>query len=267
MANDNFLTISRAECNIAYKEILINSDQKWKTSELIAETGDYSSACSFAIISTEELVKALIVFFDGQGFNFRNVKGMSTIFRNHRIRYFILFFLYVMGLFNDEIRKLMSKVIKKPPVVLTRYNESKMWKKKFQGNVEKYILQKADELQLEIERFSKLDALRQASFYTDYEGSLKSPVTFSKEDFEVFQSRLSQARTAGKGIMNSFAHADEDTMGTIESFKKDFVKQGYYENIENAFKYMNDKRLNPFDAFMKSVFQIDLDNNKSLQNK
>lgn len=85
-----------------------------------------ASACSFAIISTEELVKAFIVFWDGQGFNFRKIKGMSTIFRNHRIRYFILFLLYVMGLLNDELRKLMSTVIQKPPSVLARYYESKI---------------------------------------------------------------------------------------------------------------------------------------------
>lgn len=98
------MTIPRAECNIAYKEILLNSNQKWKTSELIAQSGDYSSALSFAIISTKELVKAFIVFLDGQGFSFRNIKGMQNIFCNHRIRYFILFFFYIMGLFNEELQ-------------------------------------------------------------------------------------------------------------------------------------------------------------------
>lgn len=261
------MTIPRAECNIAYKKILLNSDQKWKTSELVAETGDYSSACSIAIISTEELVKAFIVFLDGQGFSFRNIKGMHNIFRNHRIRYFILFFLYAMGLFNKEIQKLMPKIIKRPPAVLARYNESKMWKKKFRGNLEKYIMQKTEELQLEFERFSTLDALRQASFYTDYDGSLKSPATFTKEDFEIFQSRLSLARFTGEGIINSFIHADEEAMKAIETLKTDCVKQGYYKNIEEAFKYMNDTRLNPFDAFMKSVFQIELGSNKNLSDK
>lgn len=267
MDKKNFMTIPRAECNIAYKEILLNSDQKWKTSELIAQSGDYSSALSSAIISTEELVKAFIVFLDGQGFSFRNIKGMHTIFRNHRIRYFILFFLYVMGLLNEDIQKLMMKITRRSPAVLSRYNESKMWKKKFQSNIEKYIQQKAQELQLEIERFYKLDALRQASFYTDYDGSLKSPTTFTKEDFDIFQSRLYLAHFTGESIISSFLNADEDTMETIESFKKDFVKQGYYQNIENAFKYMNDARLNPFDAFMKSVFQIELGSNKNLPNK
>lgn len=267
MTGKNFLTISKVECQIAYKEILLNSDQKWKTSELIAQSGDYSSALSSAIISTEELVKAFIVFLDGQGFSFRKIKGMYTIFRNHRIRYFILFLLYVMGLLNEDIQKLMMKITRRSPAVLNRYNESKMWKKKFKSNIEKYIQQKAQELQLEIERFSTLDALRQASFYTDYNGSLKSPTTFTKEDFEIFQSRLTLARFAGESIINSFINADEDTMKSIDKLKMDCVKKGYYKNIEEAFKYMNDTRLNPFDAFMKSVFQIELGSNKNLSDK
>jgi AbiV family abortive infection protein len=263
MAKNNFMTIPRTECNIAYKEILLNSDQKWKTSELIAQYGDYSSALSSAIISTEELVKAFIVFLDGQGFSFRNIKGMHNIFRNHRIRYFILFFLYVMGLFNEEIQKLMTTVIRRPPSVLSRYSESKIWKKKFQVNIEKYILQKTQQLQLEIERFSTLDAIRQASFYTDYDGNLKSPATFTKEDFEIFQSRLYLARFTGEGIINSFINADVDTMKSIERLKMDCVKKGYYKKIEEAFKYMNDKRLDPFEAFMKSIFQMDIDTHAS----
>lgn len=45
-------------------------------------------------------------------------------------------------------------------VTVLRTSKSKMWKNRFQCNIEKYILQKTDELQMEIERFSKLDALR-----------------------------------------------------------------------------------------------------------
>lgn len=267
MANNNFLTISKAECEAAYKVILNNSDQKWETSELIANSGDYASACSLSIISLEELVKALIVFFDGQGFNFRNIKGMNAIFRNHRIRYFLLFFLYAMGLLNDELVKLISKIIKKPPSVLSRYNESIVWKKGYKSNIEKYILQKADELRIEIERFSKVDALRQASLYTDYDDGLKTPVTFSNEDYEILHYRLSKAREVGKSIISSFAYNDEDTIKSIETLKRDFVKNEYYLNIENAFRYMNDTRLNPFDAFMKSVFQIDLESKKESKQK
>ena len=47
-----------------------------------------------------------------------------------------------MGLFNKETQKLMSKVIKTPPTVLARYSDSKMWKKKFPGNIESIFRRK-----------------------------------------------------------------------------------------------------------------------------
>ncbi len=260
MANDNFLTISKAKCKEAYIEILKNSDKKWNTSKLIAESGDYGSACSIAIISLEELVKALIVFFDGQGFNFRNIKGMKTLFRNHQVRYFLLFFLFVMGLMKDELVSMMLKIRNKPVSVLSRYISSILGKNRFQDKTKEYVIQKSIELNMEIERFSNVDALRQESLYTDFDGNLKSPVTISREDYEILHFRLSKAREAGKGIINSFETNDESTIGHIENFKKDFAKNGYYKNIENAFKYMNDTRLSPFDAFMKSVFDIELKN-------
>src|SRR4051812_38270732 len=101
MSSKTFLTIPKKECLEVYKTILKNSDNKWESGKKLADIGDFGGATSFALISVEELIKALIVFLDGKGFEFRSLKGIDTFFKNHKIRYIIAYAMFAMNLFTD----------------------------------------------------------------------------------------------------------------------------------------------------------------------
>jgi len=109
MSSKTFVTISKNECLTVYRNVLEHSDQKWESGKQLAKINDFGGATSMAIISVEELVKSLIIFLDGKGFEFRSIKGISTLFDNHQIRYLLAYTMFAMGLFGDELMKFLKK--------------------------------------------------------------------------------------------------------------------------------------------------------------
>lgn len=82
-----FITISRRECLLVYNKLLINARNHFQASELLANNKLYGVAVSHRILASEELVKGLILFFDGIGLNIRQVSGVKKFFSDHQIRH------------------------------------------------------------------------------------------------------------------------------------------------------------------------------------
>ncbi|NOT91646.1 AbiV family abortive infection protein [Ferruginibacter sp.] len=114
MEGKTFLNISRKECLIVYNDILENSDRRWESGMVLAKNGDFGLGISASIISIEELIKAIIVFLDGNGFDFRKSKGIDSFFRNHEIRYVIAYFIFIISLAGDELKKIIKKMNDNP---------------------------------------------------------------------------------------------------------------------------------------------------------
>src|SRR5579859_8076673 len=89
-------------------------DQKWNSAIMLAKSEDYGGAVSLLIISIEELIKSIILFMDGKGFEFRNVKGINTFFRNHQIRYIIAFVMFAMNIIGEDLVKFILKIRENP---------------------------------------------------------------------------------------------------------------------------------------------------------
>lgn len=68
--------------------IYTNALQLKKDSELLANTrGFYSSATSLLILSSEEVIKSILVRLHAEGYNIYKLKEASRFFREHKIRH------------------------------------------------------------------------------------------------------------------------------------------------------------------------------------
>ena len=105
-----FSSLSTAECTAAYKEMMVAADKEWEAGAQLAALSKHGNAVALLIISIEEYVKALLIFFDSKGFRFRNTKGVDVFFRNHQIRYIIAFVMVVMNLFGEEAKKMIASL-------------------------------------------------------------------------------------------------------------------------------------------------------------
>lgn len=78
-----FIDLSQEECLNCYSRILENANEHFEIAELLANNGYYGSAISHLVLCSEELLKAIIIFFDGHGTEIRKIKGMETFFIHH----------------------------------------------------------------------------------------------------------------------------------------------------------------------------------------
>lgn len=253
MASKTFLTISKKECSTVYKNILDNSDKKWESGKKLADTGEYGGATSLAIISIEELVKGLIVFIDGQGFDFRRVKGMKSIFENHQIRYLIAFSMFVMGLAGEELVKLVQSFKGRPQELTTLMNKIKTDKEFLRTTGTRYVLKKLVVLKNEFDWFSRVDIFRQDGFYCDYDEQLKNPISITEEDYRHVISRLEKVRLVGKALIDSFDTKDEVYLEHIRKMKRDFKAKRFYDKIGESLATVRQSRESPFDLIKNSM--------------
>lgn len=252
MSSKTFLTISKKECLEVYTSILKNSDQKWEAGKNLAAINDYGGATSMAIISVEEMVKALIVFLDGKGFEFRNVKGMDTVFKHHQIRYLIAYAMFALSLVGDELFKFLAKIRENPSEVI-RMDEAMVQNEEefFEKNIKQYLFRKLIQLKREFDWFSQVDIFRQDGFYCDYDEQLKNPITISSYDYEQVIQRLEKVLKVGKEIILAFENQDEKLTDQFKDIKRNFKQKKYYQHIENLLATVRQSRETPFDLIKK----------------
>ncbi len=252
MSSKTFLTISKKECLIVYRDILENSDKKWDAGKKLADIEEYGGATSMAIISVEELIKALVVFLDGKGFEFRNVKGMDAIFNHHQIRYFLAYAMFVMSLFGEELLKFIGKVRENPNSIIILSEEIKNDKEFFEKNIKFYLFRKMILIKEEFNWFSKVDIFRKEGFYCDYDDQLKNPIKITKEDYYGVFQRLERVKKIGIALIDSFNIQDEKTTEQFDNIKRDFKQKDYYQKIGDSLATMRKTRQSPFDLIKQS---------------
>jgi hypothetical protein len=80
-SNSSFFNVPRVKLLHYYPEIVANSHSQFNGAEHLAAVSKFGMAISHLLISTEEMIKALVVVMDAKGFDFRNVKGMDIFLK------------------------------------------------------------------------------------------------------------------------------------------------------------------------------------------
>jgi AbiV family abortive infection protein len=257
MSSKTFLTISKKECLIVYKNILENSDRKWESGKNLAKINDFGGATSMAIISVEEMIKAIVVLLDGKGFEFRNVKGMDVVFNHHQIRYLIAYAMFVMSLLGDELLKFLTRIRENPDEMIKIEEAMKQNEEEFfERNLKHYCFRKLIQLKKEFDWFSQVDIFRQDGFYCGYEEQLKNPISIDSCDYEKVINRLEKVRKVGKELIISFENQEVNFTKPFLRLKKDFKQKKYYKHIEKSLATVRQSRESPFDLIKKKFPKI-----------
>jgi AbiV family abortive infection protein len=251
MANRNFANLSSSDCLKIYESILKNSDTKWESAKKIAKS-DYGSATSLAIISVEESIKALVICMDGNGFEFRRVKGMDAFFHRHQVRYLVAFAMMLLNILSEELMKLITHLRSKP-------GELQVWTKQLKENsffnfrVKFYLLRKALALRREFKWFSKIDLFRQDGFYSDYQDELKSPLQVTKKDYEGLMLRMEKVRLATKALIDYVSHPTAEQGNSFDDLKAFLKNENVYDKIGESLTSIRSSRENPFDKILNDI--------------
>lgn len=253
MSSKTFLTISKAECATVYKDVLENSDKKWEGSRALANVSDYGGATSYAIISIEEMMKAILLSFDGNGFKFRQVRGMQSLFHHHYIRYLLAYAMFVINVFGDDLKILLSTFRNDPEGLEKLMMDIMNNDATVNRSLNRYAVTKMWQLTEEFKWFAKLDVFRQEGFYVDYEEQLKTPIKISEEDYNGLVERLGKVRALGKSLIETLWSSEPLYTDHFKKLSKNLIEKGAYQQMGEGLVRLNQTRENPFDV-IKSHF-------------
>lgn len=252
MTNKTFINLNQEECGIAYKAALKNAEKKWSAAITLREHEDYASAIALHVISIEELIKAILLFFDSKGFRFRNVEGMRTFFRNHEIRYLIAYFLFVFAITSGELMNLIL-TLKNNPAKAKELIEAFKKDLFFEGKYKFYLLRKFAELKRELDWFLNMELSRSGGFYTDYEESLQSPLEVTETKYQEVILRLQLIWGIGRGVIQTLSeNPSEEILEIVEETRKDLLEKEHYREIESFLVRLRKSRKKPLE-FLKHL--------------
>lgn len=248
----SFMELSRKECSEASLQLLQNADSLYKDAQLLASNNSYGRATSMLIHSTEETMKAIILFLDSKGFLFRNkVKGIGGLFTNHSLRYALALLLSIFYIFSADLKKLISAA-RNNPQLLTNLNENQgLLKEEVFG----YFKIKIQMILEEVIWFSKVEFIRQDGFYVDYVDEIKTPLNVSREEYLSVLLRVDNMNSVAAGIMTTLESEDEAIAELME-----VVKNKYMESLYMIFSMFIDKykerKANPLDNLAECLSRL-----------
>jgi len=191
--------LSDEDCGLISSEMIKNSDRRWDSAKILADNEDYGGAIRDHITSMEEMIKGLLMFLDSKGFEFRKIEEMEGIIRkNHTIRHFIGFIMFVINIFASEFENLILKCKEEPSSMLKIFNEQKEKKDLI---IKMYFFRKILLIKEEFLWFSKVEIYRQEGIHVDYNPSIGSPLDINIDDYKEVYKRLENVRNVGCSII------------------------------------------------------------------
>lgn len=252
MNNKTFLTLSVQESIKEYKFLLLNSDEKWVICEDHIEKEQYGLATSMAIISTEELIKSIIVFSNTLGFEFGRSKEMEKFFKDHSIRFLVALGLFALNDLWQDMAKILMYMVRDPNAIERWKEEMNNFEIFMEEKLKPYFDKKIDIYKKEFEWFSTLEALRQDGFYYDYnEEALNTPFSQEAKCRDVYQ-KLEIVRNMAKGFIASYENNDEGIQH-LQSTIQEWDKKNYYQRVDKMLLLLRKTSRNPFDAIRKKM--------------
>jgi AbiV family abortive infection protein len=251
--NKTFMVLTKAECIVASNHLLQNAESFYNDARLLANNNSFGHATSLLIQSTEETMKALILFLDGKGFQFRrSVKGINNFFVNHKLRYGLAMIMSIMYTFSEDL-KLLFRIIMRDPYAFEYLNDKRQQMENF---VVTYLKRKILIVLNEVEWFSKAEFLRQDGFYVDFMDDIKTPLQISKADYEDVHLRIDGMRSIVIAFIQSFESQDELFIKYVTKLKNQFITENWYENIGNVIDKFKDKRVNPYEEMFLNLTEF-----------
>lgn len=225
----DFVTISRQECLSVYKELINSQERHFKSAETLASIEEYGQAVSHLILGSEELVKALIIYFDGLGLRIRSIKGVKKFFRDHRTRHFTAgIFLFL----SRTIKPMMQfierfKVLIYEPAMrtnMTEFETAIMTKDKAKAEemTKEWAEDFGKKMLVQMDFWEQADDLKQQGFYVDYQEKLMTSKILVRTDYDNAYFSTSSFCNDCKSLITYFENATpQDKNSFVQAINKD----------------------------------------------
>ncbi|MCU0347070.1 MAG: AbiV family abortive infection protein [Saprospiraceae bacterium] len=249
-----FMNLSREDCLKYYSQLLKNAETKFNTAHHVAtEIGDYGTAISIHLTGLEELMKALIIFLDGKGYDFRSIAGIKSIFNNHPLRHLLTFFMFVMSVFKESFEDGIAHVRKiNLERDVAKINAIKSNRKQlFKENVIPYLMEKLRFIDTEIIWYQNFGKIREFGLYTDFvEGRMMNPVEINDIFYYEVKSRIDRVRAIALGIIRDLETPSNQETDLLPDLIKFLQEEKAYEYFGNLLSQSRKQGVSVLDFFL-----------------
>lgn len=218
----DFNTLTVDEGKKFYQLLKENSDRHYKVAQVLSndELSEYGIAISHLILSLEESVKALFVFFHSEGFDIKRIKGINRLLNSHIPRHMMIKLLdlhstlikhfYNSLLKNEKFRKyealLKMQLDEEKLGYIVKLNEEDALKEislimealKIDQPIEekKNVLDTYSENNEKFRLFLGMaDMYKECGFYVDYDERVFNEIKLDKKEYECFFEATSYYRS------------------------------------------------------------------------
>lgn len=235
-----FFEISKQECLFLYHELVANCERHFRIAQLLADNDEYGTAISHRVLGAEELVKAMIIYFDGIGLNLRRVSGISKLFRDHKTRHAITFNFVLMA----TTLKPMLEIVERIRVYL-HFPDSRINLNELENaiilNDQNIVEQTAklfgetlvSKIENQLDFWFAADDYKMKGFYVDFKTTLQSPGQISKLEYKnAFDATELFHKECFELISYTKSLSDIDRKSFVDTINKSKL---FYNMIEQFF--------------------------------
>ncbi|WP_430934003.1 AbiV family abortive infection protein [Saccharicrinis sp. 156] len=172
-----FTSISRSEAIEIYPHIIKNYERLKKTADFAYTDANYGTALSLYILSSEELIKAFVIFLHSIGVNVLQAKELKGVFSQHKKKHELSQAVELIA-FMESFILLTDKETYKPNV-----ETGSEWLDKISGFVSGIgkIIEPISKFDKNAEWWDEADYYKNRGLYVDYCDDLKTPLQITKE--------------------------------------------------------------------------------------
>lgn len=244
MKPTTFLQLSQKECSNLYKSIIDNSERHFKIAKILSKHQEYGAAVSHLVLGAEEMVKALVVYYDGLGLRIRSVKGIKGFFQSHKPRH-LFSSMFVMMTYSLKSTMQLFQSYKQIKIdtdcsgnklnaiemaMMTNEFDIAETVKAFWENEGKNYL---DRIGRELDFWEDADNYKMKGFYVDYNGVLETPEDISRDEYQIALKTTNYFRNECMNIINATKDLEQKER---EQLITEFNKKEFYNLIEQMIR-------------------------------
>lgn len=247
----SFMNLSPKECLDCYQEVLANADRHLNIAEMLNQNGEYGVGISHLVLGSEELIKGLILYYEGVGIELRKIKGVKRFFSEHKIRHMASSTFFIITFFMRPIMNI-GRNIKDALHDRKTYEEL--------GDIERAILDHdevrvealADEIaannQLVVEAclnfWEEADMYKNRGFYVDFEDVLMLPSQVTKNEYDLALKSVILFKNECVNLISLTQKLTEDDKDIIlKKLRKD-KSDRFYQSIDKMINILSHRKNN-----------------------
>ena len=181
-----FMTIDKKESLSVSNRTILNAQVLSDTAKNASMNNNFGVATSLMILSTEEIIKAQVLFFLGIGIHIHKIKNANKIFSSHKEKHqfasLLQFTKIIEGFIDAGNYESDKKIYQTGSKIMNNILEGLQGFKNLLQPIT-LISRSIEQMKENIEWLEKANDLKNLGFYVDYKDEIKLPQSISSEAY------------------------------------------------------------------------------------